>query len=115
MTEERAAQLSYWEETFDRELELSDREAPNYDNVVIWTFSDEVGEEWVLTDWQILYALPEGWGISCCYSDYVLERLEQLQSLYLTIPQGGRLQEACEAYGMEQVGQDGRTCVYRTR
>lgn len=115
VTEERAAQLSYWEETFARELELSAREAPNYDNVVIWTFSDEVGEEWVLTDWQILYALPEGWGISCCYSDYVLEQLEQLQSLYLTIPLGGRLQEACEAYGMEQVGQDGRTCVYRTR
>ena len=41
--------------------------------------------------------------------------LEQLQSLYLTIPAGGQLQEACEAYGMEQVGQDGRTCVYRTR
>lgn len=113
--EERAAQMDYWEETFAQELALSAEDVPNYDNVVIWTFSDAVDEEWVLTDWQILYALPEGWGISCCYSDYVLEQLDRLQSLYLTIPVGGRIQEACEAAGMEQVGQDGRVCVYRTR
>lgn len=115
VTQERADQLAYWEETFDRELSLSDREAPNYDNVVIWTFNDIVGQEWVLTDWQILYALPEGWGISCCYSDYVLEHLEELQSMYLTIPEGGRIQEACETAGMELVGRDGRACVYRVR
>ncbi|MDE7224671.1 MAG: hypothetical protein K2O34_12950 [Acetatifactor sp.] len=115
VTQERADQMAYWEETFDRELALSDREAPNYDNVVIWTFNDFVGQEWVLTDWQILYALPEGWGISCCYSDYVLEHLEELQSMYLTIPEGGRIQEACETAGMELVGRDGRACVYRVR
>ena len=102
-----------------RELSLREEDAPNFDNVVIWTFSDvlensESGET-VLTDWQALYALPEGWGVSCCYREYVEENLERLQSLYLAIPVGGQLQSRCEELGMEQIGQDGRVCVYRTR
>ena len=115
VTEEQASRMVYWEEIFEQEMELSNQESPNYDNVVIWTFNDLVDQEWLLTDWQILYALPEGWGISCCYNDYVLEHLDELQSLYLLIPEGGQIQEACETAGMEQIGGDGSACVYRTR
>ncbi|MCM1118703.1 MAG: hypothetical protein NC543_05005 [bacterium] len=114
-TQEQADRLVYWEDVFESRLTLSEEEVPNYDNVVIWTFNDLVGEDMVLTDWQILYALPEGWGISCCYNEYVLEHLEELQSLYLLIPDGGRIQGACEEAGMERIGGDGRACVYRTR
>lgn len=117
--QERMAQLEYWEDTFAQKLELSQEDTPNFDNVVIWTFNDILADsesgETVLTDWQILYALPEGWGISCCYRDYVEEHLEELQSLYLAIPAGGQLQQRCEEAGMEQIGQDGKVCVYRTR
>lgn len=118
-SQERVEQMAHWQEVFERELSLREKNTPNFDNVVIWTFNDilagsENGET-VLTDWQVLYALPEGWGISCCYREYVEEHLEELQSLYLAIPEGGQLQESCEALGMEQVGRDGRVCVYRTR
>ncbi len=111
--------MAHWQEVFAEELVLREENGPNFDNVVIWTFNDVLAAsgngETALTDWQILYALPEGWGISCCYRDYVEEHLEELQSLYLTIPVGGELQRSCEALGMEQIGQDGLVCVYRTR
>lgn len=117
--QERVEQVELWREIFARELRLQEENAPNFDNVVIWTFDDVLegspSGETVLTDWQALYALPEGWGVSCCYRDYVEERLDRLQSLYLAIPVGGRLQSRCEELGMEQIGQDGRVCVYRTR
>ena len=116
---ERAAQMEQWREIFERELALRTEDAPNFDNVVIWTFDDVKADspegETVLTDWQALYALPPGWGVSCCYRDYVGEHLEELQSLYLAIPVGGQLQNRCEELGMEQIGQDGSVCVYRTR
>lgn len=117
--QERVEQVAHWQEVFERELTLREDNTPNFDNVVIWTFNDILADsedgETVLTDWQVLYALPEGWGISCCYREYVEEHLEELQSLYLAIPEGGQLQERCEMLGMEQVGRDGRVCVYRTR
>jgi len=116
---ERVEQVAYWQEVFGRELALREENSPSFDNVVIWTFSDVPADsasgEAVLTDWQILYALPEGWGISCCYREYVEEHLAELRSLYLTIPVGGKLQRECEALGMERIGQDGSVCVYRTR
>lgn len=112
-------QVARWQEIFERELTLKEENAPNFDNVVIWTFSDvpqnDPAGDAVLTDWQVLYALPKGWGVSCCYREYVEEHLEELQSLYLAIPVGGQLQGRCEELGMEQVGQDKRVCVYRTR
>ncbi len=110
-TVERNAQMEYWEKVFDEKLTLSSENVPNYDNVVIWTFADEN----VLTDWQVLYALPSGFGISCCYSDYVMDHLGDLQSKYLLIPSGGKMQKACEDAGMELVGDDGRACMYHTR
>lgn len=114
----RVKQLAQWEDIFERELALKEN-PPNFDNVVIWTFNDILADsetkESVLTDWQILYSLPEGWGISCCYREYVEEHLEELQSLYLTVPTGGALQRRCEAAGMTRIGQDERVCVYRTR
>ncbi len=116
---ERVEQVAQWQEIFERELTLKEEDVPNFDNVVIWTFSDvpqdDPAGDAVLTDWQVLYALPEGWGVSCCYREYVEEHLKELQSLYLTIPVGGRLQRECEVLGMEQIGQYGQVCVYRTR
>ena len=63
---------------------------PNYDNVIIWVFAASVEDAGqtrsVLTDWQILYGLPEGFGVSCCYDTYVLENFDTLKSKYITIP-----------------------------
>ena len=118
-TPERVAKVEYWEEIFEKELTLETEAVPNYDNVVIWVFSDTVtmhdGEESVLTDWQILYGLPEGFGVSCCYDTYVAEHFDELLSKYITIPVGGRLQAMCEERGLYCLGQDESVCVYQLR
>lgn len=118
-TPERVAKVEAWEEAFDRELVLSTEHAPNYDNVIIWVFSDKAfagGEEGVmLTDWQVLYGVPAGFGISCCYDEYVLDNFDNLKSKYITIPVGGAIQARCEEKGLRLLGQDESVCVYELR
>ena len=118
-TPERVAKVEAWEQIFEENLSLEEKGTPNYDNVVIWVFSDTVetssGEASVLTDWQILYGVPKGFGISCCYGDYVAEHFDSLQSKYITIPTGSRLQKMCEERDLTCLGQDESVCVYQLR
>ncbi len=113
--EERAAALENWREALQGELELERENAPNYENVVIWTFEDRVEGETVNTPWQLLYALPEGFGISCCMRDYVTENFEDLQSRYLACPTGGEIQGMCKKAGYPLVYGDGELVLYRLR
>ena len=115
-TPERVAKVEYWEEIFEKELCLIETDTPNYDDVMIWVFSDMVDKEkQVITDWQILYGVPSGFGISCCYDAYVVENFGELQSKYITIPVGGNIQELCEEKGLRLLGQDESVCVYQLR
>ncbi len=114
---ERVQQMEEWKEIFEKELSLEKENVPNYDNVVIWVFNDELVEsgEKVLTDWQILYALPKGFGISCCYAEYIEENFDELQSKYITIPAGSNLERLCVEKGKRQIGADERVCMYELR
>ncbi len=102
----------YWERTFAENLEIRGEELPSFDNTVIWVFNDNVDGEWINTDWQMLYELPAGYGISCCYQDYVAENLDSLQSRYLAVTAGGRIDEMCREKGWTEVGRDSRLVVY---
>ncbi len=122
-TPERVAKVEAWEEIFDRELQLQTEEVPNYDNVILWVFSDTGADGvtgtdlpyGILTDWQILYGVPEGFGISCCYDTYILENFDSLKSKYITIPVGGKIQALCQERGLRLLGQDESVCVYELR
>lgn len=115
--EDRVAQMEAWEEILEEQLTLETENVPNYDNVVIWVFSDELTADGstVLTDWQILYALPEGFGVSCCYADYVAENFDTLRSKYITIPAGSELEQLCIEKEKQLVGADERVCMYQLR
>ena len=109
---EREAQVESWRETFAEQLVMNEEDIPNYDNVVIWVFSDETSEGTINNKWQILYGLPEGFGISCCYSDYVLENLDTLQSRYIATVAGGEIDVRCQDAGYREVGRDTDVVVY---
>lgn len=111
-TAERTEQLAYWEEVFEEKLELCTENAPNYDNVVIWVFEDTVDGKSKLTDWQVLYELPVGFGISCCYDTYVIDNFDNLQSKYAAVPVNGTIAQMCEVAGKVLVGADESVCVY---
>ncbi len=114
---ERAEQLADWEEVFQRKLQLDrEGELPGFDNAVIWVFRDEFpdGSE-RNTDWQFLYALPEGFGISCCMSQYVIENFENLKCKYLATLSGGKIDEMCREAGYREIGRDKDMTVYALR
>ncbi len=115
-TEERVEWMQYWENTFEAEMELDMEDVPNYNNVVIWVLTDSKGKSApVLTKWQALYALPEGMGISCCYSDYVNENIHRLKGRYIATLSGGSVDENSREAGFEEIGRKGELVVYRVR
>lgn len=111
--ETRQEQVENWRETFAGELQLVEENVPNYDNAVIWTFSDMVNGESVNLKWQLLYGLPNGFGISCCMPDYILENFEKLQNRYIATLSGGDIDGLCQAAGYEEIGRDADMVVYR--
>ena len=111
-TAEREAQVEIWREIFAEKMVLERENVPNFDNVIIWTFNDRVGSETVNMEWQLLYALPEGVGISCCEVEYVTEHFESLQSRYIAAPAGGTVDEICAEHGYTELGRDANLVVY---
>ncbi len=110
--QERVAQVENWGNIFDTNLKLNQNDVPNFDNVVIWTFSDTVDEKKINATWQIFYALPEGFGISCCMPDYVMENLQDLQSRYIATVSGGIIDEMCRDEGYAELGRDQDMVLY---
>lgn len=109
---EAVEQVEYWSDVFAENLELVDVDTPNYENAIIWAFSDIVDGQSVYANWQILYGLPKGFGISCCMPDYVLENLEAMQCRYISTLNGGAIDDRCEALGYREIARDAEMVVY---
>ena len=112
--EQRAVQLENWSEAFEKELQLTEKNVPNYQNVVIWPFDDE-GESGRPLPWQMLYGLPEGWGISCCRQEYVIQNLEDLQCRYMVSLTGGQLDALCKDAGYTEIHRDEEMVLYELK
>ena len=110
--EERKAAVEAFGEALVGQLVLERENAPNYENVVIWVFNDMVEGTAVNTEWQLLYGLPEGFGISCCLRDYIIEQFDDLQSRYLISPAGGEIAAMCREAGYRLLYRDSRTVFY---
>ena len=110
--EQRALQLENWREIFDEELQLEEENVPNYQNVVIWPFDDE-GKSGKPLPWQMLYGLPEGWGISCCNQEYLIKKIDNLQCGYMVSLVGGQLDALCEGAGYAEIYRDETMVLYR--
>lgn len=105
--------ISGWERTLREQMSLTEEASPNYDNVVIWVFSDNLPEGMAYTGWQYLYALPPGFGISCCTSDYVTEHFNSLESRYLCVVPGGPVEEECVLREYEKIAESECAVLYR--
>ena len=100
-----------WEDVFEKEnVALSDN--TGYDNTIIWVFVDYVDDKQVVTEFNGLYALPHGFGISCCSPDYVLTYFDSLQSKYIFTYDGALVADECEEYGYRLVGKYGKSVMY---
>ena len=113
VTEERQAQVEYWQQIFSENLVLDTEQVPNYGNVVIWTFGDDTPNGNRNLQWQLLYSVPKGFGISCCEREYITGHLAELQSRYLATVSGGTIDELCRTEGYEEIGRDTDMVLYR--
>ena len=111
VTEESEARYAYWKKAFGDGMVLDLSVVPSYKNSIIWEFADDVDGESVTTDWQMLYALPKGMGISCCW-EYTDDNFDDLNCRYLSMPVGGDIEQMCLDRGYRLVGRDERLAVY---
>lgn len=105
------ARYEYWQKAFEEGIELDLSDVPSYKNAIIWEFADNVNGESIVTDWQMLYALPSGTGISCCW-EYTDDHFDDIKCRYISAPSGGDIEELCIANGYRCIGRDERLCVY---
>lgn len=110
--EAREASVETWRATLGERLVLEKEDVPNYDNVVIWVFSDKVGGEDVRTSYQLLYGLPEGFGISCCMREFIIPNIDTLKSRYIAAPAEGEIAMLCEERGCSLVHGDEELVLY---
>jgi lipid-A-disaccharide synthase-like uncharacterized protein len=115
VTQVAREEQAYWQERFGDDMTLSTEQVPNYDNSVIWTFDGETEDGVKYFPWPIYYTLPKGFGISCCYRDYVKENLYTLRSRYLGVVSGSELDQMCVNAGYSEIGRRGDAVVYRLR
>ncbi len=112
-TEERVASVQTWQQAADEELALVRENTPNFDNVVIWTFGDMIEGQSINTQWQLLYALPEGFGISCCMPEYVKTNFDHLRAGYLCVVPDGEIEAMCVEAGYEKIVEAEDAVLYR--
>ncbi len=112
VTQERESQVQGWQTAFSENLRLAETPAPSYENVVLWVFSDETDKGSENTAWQLLYGLPEGFGISCCTIGYVWEHFDTLHCRYLVAPADGQVDRLCAQTGYQELHRDQDMALY---
>lgn len=111
--EARQEQVQEWEAVYADRMTLTEENVPNYDNAIIWVFSDMVNGESVTNKWQLFYGLPKGFGISCCMREYVIENFDKLQNRYIGTVSGGEIDEMCHSAGYPEIARDADLVVYQ--
>lgn len=110
--DERKEAVEACGEALADQLVLERENVPNYENAVIWVFDDVVNGTNVNTAWQLLYGLPEGFGINCCRGNYIIEHFDSLQSRYLVSPAGGEIDTLCRGAGYRLLYRDRDVVFY---
>lgn len=111
--EQRVAQVEEWQEALEDVLILDQHAAPGYENSVIWVLWDQGAGGSRNVKWQLLYALPEGFGISCCKREYVLQHFGELQSRYIATLAGGEVDARCREAGYTEWNRDMDMVLYQ--
>lgn len=110
----RRTELEAMAAQLEEKMELTD-EKPDYDNTVIWTFSETIEGVAEVTDFGAFYAVPVGFGINLCEETYLDENLENLQSRYIGVIPGGNFEVRCIIAGGIEIGRCESLVVYDMR
>lgn len=92
-------------------METSDI-VPSFENDIIWVFSDEVDGEVIQLAWQMLYVVPDDFGINLCYGDYILENFDELKCDYIATIPDGKIEEKLKENGKKLIAENEWISVY---
>ncbi len=95
------------------QIVLDLEETPSFANTVIWVYADEVEGSSQRMSWQHMLSLPEGVGISCCSSDFLIQNWNELKSRYITTFVNGEIAKRCEESGFEKIGEANDKVIYK--
>lgn len=113
VTEERQSSIVEWTDMLAGCMQLKGSDTPNFDNTVMWVSHDITESGAKNTTWQLLYSLPEGFGISCCMQEYVIENFDALKCQYLFIASGGVIDAMCEEANYTEICRDENVVLYK--
>lgn len=94
--------IEYWEGRFE-EKNITLSETIGYENTLIWCEAD----------YNELYAVPKGMGISCCQKEWVEEHFSELKSRYIAVTAGNELDHMCRDSGFDEIGRTERMSIYQ--
>ncbi len=77
-----------------------------WNNTVVWTLTCPFDE---------LYALPSGFGINCCYDDYVINYFYYVQSKYVAAAADGDVDYYLQSIGCPAIAEYGSIKIYSIR
>ena len=110
-TQEKRDDLESMAGQLAERMELA-KEAPSYENTVIWPFYEKVDGVSKMVDFGAFYAVPVGFGINLCMEGYLEENLEKQQSRYIGVTPGGAFEKRCIAAGGTEIGRCETLVVY---
>ena len=111
-TEELETELLSLQEEMEENM-VSTESKPSFENTVIWVFSDMVDGEEVQLDWQMLYLLPDEYGINLCYHKYILENIDTLKSRYIATIPNGTIDNLLRENGTFVVAENEKIVIYK--
>lgn len=112
VTVERQESVEKWTGVLEEGMHLKAEDVPSFDNVVIWVTNDETESGGKGSQWQLLYSLPEGFGISCCLPEYVIENFDTLKCGYMATITDGSIDEMCRDAGYRELYHDSSMVLY---
>lgn len=105
-----AGEISAMSEALQEKMEYTS--GIGWENTVVWLAYDIVDGEYVIEQWQQLYALPGGCGINYCSAQYILDNLEELQARYIAAIPGGQVEEMLLREGAILLEKNEKIAVY---
>lgn len=95
-------------------ISLNCEDVPSFENVVVWVAEEAVNGEKRNIPWRVLFALPDGVGISCCLPQYITENIDELKGRYLIAIPNGRTDLLCQEKEMELLMREESFVLYKT-
>ncbi len=84
-----------------------------YENTIAWVLVDYSGDNYMITDYHSLFAVPGAMGLNICSYDYIVGNIDCLKSGYLAVPPGGDIDELSQERNFTEIARTANILIYK--